>query len=206
MNFFKKFLFSYFYKTSPYSQAGQDLFALELFGKKGTYIDIGAGHPTKGSNSYLLEVFNEWKGFSIEFSKKNKNLWDKSKKRKNKIYWEDAINFNYSKAIAENNLSEEVDFLSCDIDPPSKTFLTLKKVINDGVRPKYIAFETDEYNSKVNYAKLAKLFLEPYGYKVGIKNVYSNFKKNKIFEIWFVKNSLNYNLTEYNSWIKKSKN
>ena len=206
MNFFKKFLFGYFYKTSPYSQAGQDLFALELFGKKGTYIDIGAGHPTKGSNSYLLEVFNEWKGFSIEFSKKNKNLWDKSKKRKNKIYWEDATNFNYSKAIAENNLSEEVDFLSCDIDPPSKTFLTLKKVINDGVRPKYIAFETDEYNSKVNYAKLAKLFLEPYGYKVGVKNVYSNFKKNKIFEIWFVKNSLNYNLTEYSSWIKKSKN
>ena len=56
--FFQK-LKKIIYKISPYSQAGQDLFAIELFGKKGSYIDIGSGHPEKGSNSYLLEVLNE---------------------------------------------------------------------------------------------------------------------------------------------------
>ena len=40
---FLKSILGLAYKISPYSQAGQDLFDLELFGKKGTYIDIGAG-------------------------------------------------------------------------------------------------------------------------------------------------------------------
>ena len=206
MNFFKKFLLSFCYKTSAYSQAGQDLFALELFGKRGTYIDIGAGHPTKGSNSYLLEAFNEWRGFSVELSRENKFLWDTSKIRKNKIYWEDATTFDYSRAIIENKLSNDVDFLSCDIDPQFKTLLALKKLINDGIRPAYVAFETDQYKIDTNYSELARLFLEPHGYKVGVKNIYSNLKKNKIFETWFVKKSLNYNLTEYSNWVNKYKN
>ena len=36
----RKYFKSFFYKTSPYSQAGQDLFAAELFGDNGTYVDI----------------------------------------------------------------------------------------------------------------------------------------------------------------------
>ena len=51
---------------SAYSQAGQDLFALELFGKNGTYVDIGSGNPVSGNNSYLLEVKNNWVGFCID--------------------------------------------------------------------------------------------------------------------------------------------
>ena len=38
----RKYLKSFFYKVSPYAQAGQDLFAYEQFGYNGTYIDIGA--------------------------------------------------------------------------------------------------------------------------------------------------------------------
>ena len=41
LNFYIKKIF---YKVSKYSQAGQDLFALELFGNNGTYIDIGSGN------------------------------------------------------------------------------------------------------------------------------------------------------------------
>ena len=50
----------FFYKHSDYSQAGQDLFAIELFGYNGTYIDIGAGDPVKGNNCYLLETRYKW--------------------------------------------------------------------------------------------------------------------------------------------------
>ena len=140
----------------------------------------------------MLEAFNEWRGFSVELSRENKFLWDTSKIRKNKIYWEDATTFDYSRAIIENKLSNDVDFLSCDIDPQFKTLLALKKLINDGIRPAYVAFETDQYKIDTNYSELARLFLEPHGYKVGVKNIYSNLKKNKIFETWFVKKSLNY--------------
>ena len=207
---FKKFLKSFFYKTSPYSQAGQDIFAYELFGSQGTYIDIGAGEPQRGNNCYMLEVKKQWKGFSVEFGDSNSKLRDRLKKRwkkfperKNKVYWEDAMSFNYKEGLIDNNLNGEIDFLSCDIDPQEHTFLALKKVIEDGVRPNYIAFETDYYREKIDYSDLAFKFLIPYGYKIGVKNVYSNLKKNKIFETWFVKETVNFNTMEYYEWVKK---
>ena len=50
----KKYLNSFLYKTSQYSQAGQDIFAEELFGESGVYIDVGSGEPAKFSNTYML--------------------------------------------------------------------------------------------------------------------------------------------------------
>ena len=71
----KKKILGFFYKVSEYSQAGQDLFAIELFGKNGTYIDIGAGEPIDNSNTYNLEVNYEWRGFCVDFNINNKKLW-----------------------------------------------------------------------------------------------------------------------------------
>ena len=206
----RKIFKSIFNKTSKYSQAGQDLFAAELFGNCGTYVDIGAGEPVKLNNTYLLEVNKNWKGISIDYGdhdqkkiKDLKKLWNDCKERKNKIYWADALTFDYNQALKENNINYDIDFLSCDIDPQEKTFLALKKIINDGIRPKYIAFETDYYREKINYSNLAYDFLSPYGYKIGVKNVYSNLKKNKIFETWFVKETVKFNTIEYYKWVKK---
>ena len=205
-----KFFKSFFYKTSPYSQAGQDLFAYELFGNNGTYIDIGAGEPQSGNNCYMLEVKKNWEGFSVEYGDSNqkkinelKLRWKKYPERKNLVYWENAISFNYKKGLIENSLERDIEFLSCDIDPQENTFLALKKVIEDGVRPNYIAFETDFYKEKIDYSDLAIKFLKPYGYKIGVKNVFSNLKKNKIFETWFVREKLDYKTIDYQDWIKK---
>ena len=97
----------------------------------------------------------------------------------------------------------DIDYLSCDIDPQEKTFQALKKIIKDGIRPKYISFETDLYREKINYSILAFDFLKPYGYKIAIKNVYSNLKKNKIFETWFIKKEIYFQTLEYSEWVKK---
>jgi len=40
----RKYLKSFFYKASPYTQAGQDLFAYEQFGYNGTYILVLVNH------------------------------------------------------------------------------------------------------------------------------------------------------------------
>ena len=206
----KKILKSIFNKTSKYSQAGQDLFAVELFGNHGTYIDIGAGEPINLNNTYLLEVNNNWKGISIDYGDHNqrkiedlKRLWNNCKERRNKIYWANALTFDYKKKLEENNIKYDVDFLSCDIDPQENTFLALKKIIYDGIRPKYIAFETDFYREKIDYSDLAYKFLKPYGYKIGVKNVFSNLKKNKIFETWFISANVKFNTIEYFKWVKK---
>jgi hypothetical protein len=124
--------------------------------------------------------------------------------RKNKLYWSDALTFDYKSAIIENSLDFKIDFLSVDIDPAEKTFLALKKVINDGIRPKYIAFETDYYKEKKDYRIIAYNFLRPFGYNIAIKNVCSNFKKNKIFETWFVTDEINFKTIEYFEWLKKN--
>lgn len=199
-----------FYKTSLYSQAGQDLFAYELFGSNGTYIDIGVGDPVRGNNCYLLETSYNWRGFSVDFGdscediRQNlKSRWLEYPERKNMIYWSDAISFNYMQGIKENNLNEDIDFLSCDIDPQEKTLMALKKVILDGIRPKLICFETDFYREKKDYSLLAYNFLEPYNYKIGVKNVYSNLKKNKIFETWFLRNDVDFQTIDYSTWVKK---
>lgn len=199
-----------FYKTSLYSQAGQDLFAYELFGLNGTYIDIGAGDPIRGNNCYLLETNYNWRGFSVDFGDFNEDIrqnlksrWLKHPERKNMIYWSDAITFNYMQGINENNLDKNIDFLSCDIDPQEKTLMALKKVILDGIKPKLICFETDFYREKKDYSLLAYNFLEPYNYKIGVKNVYSNLKKNKIFETWFLRNDVDFQTIDYSTWVKK---
>jgi len=199
-----------FYKTSLYSQAGQDLFAYELFGLNGTYIDIGAGDPIRGNNCYLLETNYNWRGFSVDFGDSNEDIrqnlksrWLKHPERKNKIYWSDAINFNYMQGVNENNLDKNIDFLSCDIDPQEKTLMALKKVILDGIKPKLICFETDFYREKKDYSLLAYNFLKPYNYKIGVKNVYSNLKKNKIFETWFLRNDVDFQTIDYSTWVKK---
>ena len=81
----KKLFQNFFYKTSKYSQAGQDLFALELFGDEGSYIDIGAGVPIKDNNTYKLEVEHNWKGYSVEILEHYKDLWKNCKERKIKF-------------------------------------------------------------------------------------------------------------------------
>ena len=206
----RKYLNSFYYKTSKYSQAGQDIFAYELFGEQGTYIDVGAGQPVTFSNTYMLEVEKGWKGFGIDIGHSDpvkkeldKDLWNKHLERKNKIYWEDALTFDYKGGLIENKLNSNIDFLSCDIDPTKNTFEALKKILIDGVRPKFISFETDLYQENIDYSLLAYNFIKPYGYKIAVSDVYSNLKKNKIFEAWFMKESINFKSISYSEWVKK---
>ena len=191
-------------KKFKYSQAGQDLFAYELFGNKGNYIDIGAGMPKLYSNTYVLETSYDWNGYGIEYNYDRRKDWEKCPERKNKIYWEDATNFNYTKALIDNKITE-VTYLSCDIDPQENTFIALKKVINEKIMPKLITFEHDKYKEKKNYDEIAKDFLNPKGYKVGIENVYSSFKKNKIFETWFLREDIDFKKIDYKDWISSRK-
>lgn len=48
-----------------YSQAGEDALVLELLGASGLYLDIGANHPFKGSNTYLLYEHG-WSGLTVD--------------------------------------------------------------------------------------------------------------------------------------------
>ena len=48
------------------SQAGQDVFARYVIGRKGTFLDLGSFRPTYHNNTRVLELEN-WSGLSIDY-------------------------------------------------------------------------------------------------------------------------------------------
>ena len=112
----------------------------------------------KNENIAIRKLFNDG---GILFAHGYEKLRKNCPERNNRVYWEDATKFDYSKGLSENNLPNKIDYLSCDIDPQEKTFIALKKVFQDGIEPKLITFETDKYREKIDYEKLAIDFLYP---------------------------------------------
>jgi hypothetical protein len=187
-----------------FSQSYQDIFALK-YSKNKTYIEIGANHPIDFNNSYNLEI-QGWKGFSIEFNEQLKHYWDNQKDRKNKIYWQDATNFDYISALKEHNLSTHMGYLSCDIEPPANTFKALRQVIEQGITFDCITFEHDKYQNlkkfkdTTDYEPIVTEYLQNKGYKVAVKNVYPNGKRKKIYETWFVNQEITVETFQYDDW------
>jgi len=64
-----------------YSQYGQDRFLLSLQCDGKTYVEIGANHPIRLNNTFLLEK-NGWKGISIDALKKYSEDWKKYRSQK----------------------------------------------------------------------------------------------------------------------------
>ena len=53
-------------REGTFAQHGEDKFILDYFkGRTGTYIDVGASHPFKISNTYLLYL-KGWRGVTME--------------------------------------------------------------------------------------------------------------------------------------------
>jgi len=197
-------IFSLFNKKKDfYSQSGQDQFAYNLIGKNGTYLEIGGHDPIINSNTYNLETKCHWKGLSVEFDLFHKNAWEKSEERSNKILWQDAFKVNYMEELNKVGISNKIDYLSCDIEPPKNTFKILKLLIENNLQFSFISYEHDKYNSGDKYEKLSKEFLLERGYKIAIDNVYSRNKRYKIYETWFINNKINFQKINYQNWKDK---
>lgn len=77
------FSIPYLYKNQgSYSQYGEDLIIVKLFNSnyKGFYIDIGAHHPFRYSNTQLL-FEKGWTGINIDPAPKVKQLFDRVRRR-----------------------------------------------------------------------------------------------------------------------------
>jgi hypothetical protein len=187
-------------------EAKQDRFAYGLGGTNGTYIEIGAYKPEHKNNSFSLEMLHGWKGFSLEFNEKLKAHWDQCD-RKNKIYWADAMTFDYLAALKENNMPTRINYLQVDIEPPENTFTALQRVIEKGIICDGITFEHDKYRNDVDYDVIATEFLKEHGYKVAVKNVLTRKKDNPTvmlnFETWFVKDDIDFETMEWTDWMEK---
>jgi FkbM family methyltransferase len=70
------------YSLSSYSQEGEDLILQRIFGYKnvGFYIDVGAYHPFRFSNTYLFYL-KGWRGINIDPTPGSMKLFNKFRKR-----------------------------------------------------------------------------------------------------------------------------
>jgi hypothetical protein len=188
-------------KISTRSQAYQDYFAKQICGTNGTYIEIGANHPKNLSNTYNLECFYNWRGFSIELDRRFQPKWERMKQRKNNIFWHNAITFDYLTTALALNLGTHINYLSCDIEPPENTFKALKAVLEQGLTFDCITFEHDLYQSDVNYDEIVTDYLLSKNYKVAVKDVYFMVPEQP-FETWFVSDKINFKETTFENWKK----
>ena len=112
---------------------GPDLFSQMAYKfngdlKGGYYLEIGAGHYKEGNNTYSLEKDHGWKGVSIDIAPDVVQGFDGN--RSNRCIQADALNFNWSKFLEENNFPKSIDFLSIDIDAVSHDYANLLALLN----------------------------------------------------------------------------
>lgn len=104
-------------KFTSYSQAAQDIFVHQVIvrpeGKlDGTFLDIGAHHPTSLSNTYALEQLG-WSGWLIEREDSYAELL--RAQRKSSVIQQDAREVDWLNL----DLPSVVDYLSLDVDEAS---------------------------------------------------------------------------------------
>lgn len=75
-------LSSYRYINLSYSQEGEDLFLLRYFNSKenGFYVDVGAHHPKRFSNTYVFYQLG-WKGINIDAMPNSMQLFNRVRSR-----------------------------------------------------------------------------------------------------------------------------
>lgn len=181
-----------------FSDAKQDAFVANILGfpRKGFYLDIGSAHSVKHNNTFYLDLLG-LKGICIEFD----SQWNSTYNTRNNCLYlnKDATAIDYNLLFDTNNFSQDIDYLSLDIDELS--FSILQKLPFNRYRFKVITIEHDYYRFGDEYRKKQREFLESNGYYLLCADVYVEQptfdKENASFEDWWVYPSFfNANLLE----------
>lgn len=166
-----------YHNIQSFSDQQQDLFIVACTrGKKhGTYLEIGAGHPVYGNNTFLLEAQFGWRGVSFEMNTNLVNEYNFF--RRNPCLIADATKFNYSLLLEKSNIGNHLDLLQVDIDPPNATLEALKQIDFKKYSFSIVTFEHDAYNypnlpGNLEYVRTeSRELLEKHGYTRVISNV-----------------------------------
>lgn len=167
-----------------FSDAGQDLFALEINENKkaGFFVDIGCSFATQKSNSYLLEKYSGWAGLLIDID--NAYTHGISQLRASPFIVADATKIDYVKLFEEYNVPDVIDYLSLDIDPPNATLEVLKALPFKEYRFRAITFEHDSYWYGNSVRDESREIFEAAGYT--LKKADVTFDGKQAFEDWYV--------------------
>lgn len=172
-----------------YSQAYQDLFALAITNGKqnGTFLEIGAYHSTKNSNTYIAEQQYGWNGLSLDISKRC--IEDFAENRSCTFLLADATKVDYDQELQKAGLPTHIDYLQLDIDPCQITYKAMLQIPFEKYTFSCITFETeyikrDKQLEAVRVREESRKFFAEKGYIRVAGDIAG--KKDKPFEDWYV--------------------
>lgn len=167
-----------------YSESYQDLFILSILNgkRKGTYLEIGAGHPFYGNNTALLEKDFEWSGISLDFDKGFIEQYQE--KRSNVALLRDATKLNYIELLESLEYGTEIDYLQIDCDPPEVSYDILSKIPFEKLKFAVITFEHDCYAAGDSIKEKSRKLLKSFGYKLIFDEV--SFDGENSYEDWWI--------------------
>jgi hypothetical protein len=170
-----------------YSQASQDQFAHcilhQILDQRsgGYYLEIGAGHPSYGNNTYFFEKNYEWKGISIDISDEFKKVWAST--RQNTLLIEDATRADYQSIL--QSFPRVIDYLSLDID--CSYDVVLRRIFLADHVFKVVTIEHDFYRLGDKFRHDEREILSSLGYYLLCPDVSVFFNgKDSVFEDWWV--------------------
>lgn len=130
-------------RTKTYSQVCQDRFVLNLIGKKGYFLDLGAGwdYSRVNSNTLLLEEWG-WDGICVDANPQHAQLrMSVSIRSKMEIVYIPETSI--KELLQKHNAPNTIDYLSIDIEPNS--IIALENFPFNEYDFKVLTFEHDSY-------------------------------------------------------------
>lgn len=102
-----------------YSRHFQDMFVLSVLDgkRKGTFVEVGSGHPELFNNTLLLEKDFDWSGISIDNSERFAQIF--SRKRATSMLLCDGATTDYKVLFKQQCLEQHIDFLRINAETAS---------------------------------------------------------------------------------------
>lgn len=191
---------------TSYSQSSQDLFVQYCTQHKrnGTFLEIGACHPTHFNNTYVLETQYNWRGVMIEIDPKYEIMYKRDRSPNTSYYIGDARSAPYAQLLADQNMPSHIDYLQVDVDVDTKSTVETIIHLDNTVFDKYtfgcVTFEHDIYlGDFFDTQKTARDIFAKRGYILAFPNVRLDWLgRSCAYEDWYVHPSI---ISE--SYIKK---
>ena len=168
-----------------YSGVYQDMFVLTMTNGKrgGTYLEIGSGDASFGSNTLLLEEF-DWNGIGLEWDAKL--VATHLARRRNTVLQQDALKTDYvdlcSKLADKDGV---IDYLQLDCEPSESTYNILTMIPFDQFKFRVITYEHDHYVDMTDsFRQKSRDYLLSKGYVLLVPNVSADEKSP--FEDWWI--------------------
>ena len=174
-----------FYNKS-YSQEGEDLVLARFFGNKknGFYVDVGANHPKRYSNTYYFYK-RGWSGINIDPLPGSKKLFDKCRKR--------DINLNIGLSDKSRKMKyymfEESQLNTFSDKIKNERKKLGKKIVNEvNVKLEKLSFILDNY-AKGKEIDFLSIDTEGFDYNVLLSNNWDKYRPKVIIAELFSESS-----------------